>query len=120
LPPPIPHPHLWADGVPRPLTLSVESSTTILKSRLYSPIPPSTEKDICIRDKYLQNHSCIIPVISDMRAPIMDALAKKYTDVKVELDSSCFLHVRRGDYVNIPGATLPAELTHTVVGQVTV
>jgi hypothetical protein len=72
-------------------------------------VPPATDKDIVIRDKYLQNHSCIVPVISDIRAPIMDILSKKYTDVKVDSDSSCFLHVRRGDYVDMPNAVLPTS-----------
>ena len=72
-------------------------------------VPPATDKDIVIRDKYLQNHSCIVPVISDIRAPLMDVLSKKYTDVKVDSDSSCFLHVRRGDYVDINGAVLPTS-----------
>jgi len=69
-------------------------------------VPPATDKDICIRDKYLQNHASIMPVISDIRGPIMEELAKKYADVKVDSDSSCFLHVRRGDYVDIAGAAL--------------
>jgi len=58
----------------------------------------NTTTNATLKGSFFQSYSSILPVIPTIREDSAKALKEAYPDLKIDSDSSAFMHVRRGDY----------------------
>jgi len=62
-------------------------------------VPKRTYKYLYIESEYFQYFPAIVNIISDVRNTLHKNLKARYPNMHIHSDS-CFLHVRRGDFIN--------------------